>query len=87
MSSLFGQDFERRLQTSVTEIKRILDSTKNPVLAGDAHHAYVDKYCLAEWLTNTGLAAVLNCWESLGIDQVSSLSFTFFVNLVSIKDN
>ena len=39
------------------------------MLAGDAHHAYQDKYCLTEWLTNTALAATLNCLEVIGLDN------------------
>ena len=61
-------NFQSKVEKAKREAKRILDTERHPVLAGDAHHAYQDKYCLAEWLTNTALAATLNCLEVIGLD-------------------
>ena len=61
--------FKQKLEKTLAEVKRILHTERHPVIAGDVHHAYSDKYCLAESLTNTALAASLNCLESIGLDK------------------
>ena len=62
-------NFKRKFDASVKEVKKILDTSRRPELAGDVHHGYKDKYCLAEYLTNTAMAALLNALGSLGLDD------------------
>ncbi|CAB9506705.1 expressed unknown protein [Seminavis robusta] len=54
-------EVERCLQV----VKKILDQNKNPQAAADVDHQYDDKYALVEFVTNTGIAAVLNVLEQL----------------------
>lgn len=44
-----------------------VDILRNPQLPELVPHKYDDKYFLAEFLTNTALAAEMNCLESLGL--------------------
>ena len=61
--------FKKKLEASLKEVKKILDTSRRPEVAGDVHHGYKDKYCLAEYLTNTAMAALLNALGSLGLDD------------------
>ena len=56
-------------------VERILEAERHPVLAADEPHDYNDKFALAEFLTNTGVAALLNALMALGLqpDQLSTL--------------
>lgn len=45
------------------------DSLRAPQLPEQVSHKYDDKYFLAEFLTNTALAAQMNCLESLGLGK------------------
>jgi len=64
-------DVHQMVDKSMQVVRRILDQTKNPVVAGaDVDHRYEDKYALVEFLTNTGIAATLNVLEQLdGFDE------------------
>jgi hypothetical protein len=46
-----------------------LANTRNPQHPGDVHHQYNDKFLLAEFLTNSMIASVLNILEDLQIDS------------------
>jgi hypothetical protein len=48
--------------------KTVLANNKNPTYPSDVPHVYDDKYLLAEFLTNTALAAELNTLELLGLN-------------------
>jgi len=61
--------FKAKIGQTLIEIKKILDNTRNPVLAEEVPHVYDDKYILAEFATNTGIAAILNTLEYLGLDS------------------
>merc|ERR1712038_119081 len=62
-------NFKKKLEASLKEVKKILDTSRRPEVAGDVHHGYKDKYCLAEYLTNTAMAAVVNALGSLGMND------------------
>ena len=62
-------NFKKKLDVSLREVKKILDTSRHPELAGDVHHSYKDKYCLSEYLTNTAMAALMNVLSSLGIND------------------
>ena len=49
--------FRRRVDKALESARRVLDTTREPVLAADVPHEYADKYLLAEFVTNTCLAA------------------------------
>lgn len=48
-------------------MKKVLDNNREPQLPSDVGHAYIDKFSLASFITNTALAAQLNCLYSLGL--------------------
>ena len=51
------------------QVQSILDHTRHPRLAEDEpEHTYDDKYALAEFVTNTAIAAQMNALEKLGLD-------------------
>lgn len=57
------------VEKALAKVKTILDTTRQPQLAHeDEEHKYDDKYALAEFLVNTGIAAKLNALERLGLD-------------------
>jgi hypothetical protein len=58
-----------RVENAIEDVKRILDETRSPKFFGDVDHSYEDKYALAEYVVNVGLASQLNGLEiSLGLD-------------------
>ncbi|KAI8823110.1 uncharacterized protein EV422DRAFT_523423 [Fimicolochytrium jonesii] len=57
------------LNEALEQIKRILETTRQPTYAGDVPHQYKDKYLLAEFLTNAALNAQWTCLELLGLDD------------------
>ena len=61
--------FKKKLNVSLKEVKKILDTSRCPELAGDVQHSYKDKYCLSEYLTNTAMAALVNVLGSLGMNN------------------
>jgi hypothetical protein len=56
----------RKVEKSLEKVQQILDNTKNPVLAADVSHRYLDKITLAEFLTNCSLSSVFACLSNLG---------------------
>lgn len=45
-----------------------MDTTRNPRLAENEDHVYDNKYALAEFLTNTAVAAQINALQRLGLE-------------------
>jgi hypothetical protein len=52
---------------ALKKVQTIIDITRHPRLAEDEEHVYDDKYALAEFLTNTAVAAQMNALERLGL--------------------
>jgi hypothetical protein len=59
--------FREKVNKALTVVRKVLDTTRNPQYAADVSHRYDDKYGLAEFLTNTSLAALLNVLSNLGV--------------------
>jgi hypothetical protein len=64
---------ETRLRAGVDaalkSVRTILDNTRNPQYAADVPHRYEDKYLLAEALTRTSTAAILQCLGGIGLSS------------------
>jgi hypothetical protein len=62
---------------ALARVQTILDTTRHPVLAHESEedHTYDDKFALAEFLINTGIAAKMNALERLGLgpDQLEQV--------------
>jgi len=58
-----------QLQKSMAAVKKILDLTRTPRYAEEEDHVYEDKFGLAEFLTNSAIAAQVNAYERMGIDE------------------
>lgn len=67
--------FRSKVDASIQRVKTILDNERHPDYASEVPHQYVDKFLLAELLTNAALAAELNCLEALGIDSKKLKTF------------
>ena len=61
--------FREKVQRTLGTLKKILDESRHPLMASEVHHQYADKFALADFLTNSSLAAQVNCLESLGLDE------------------
>lgn len=59
--------FRRQVDSALQRIRTVLDITRAPQYPADVPHAYDDKYGLAEFLTNTAIAAELNVLDLLGV--------------------
>ena len=59
--------FRETVERGLVQVKKVLDTTRDPKLAADVHHEYTDKFLLAEFLTGAGCAGVLLCLETLGV--------------------
>ena len=53
--------------TALKTVTNILDAERHPVIAADEPHEYADKYALAEFLTNTAIAATINALTATGL--------------------
>ena len=58
-------ELESKLERALAQVRTVLDATRNPQPAADVHHAYQDKYLLAECLSNTATASQVNCLLAL----------------------
>lgn len=61
--------FRTQVDNALKTVKTILDTTRAPQYPANVPHQYVDKYLLAEYLTNTSLASILNCLEAMGLSE------------------
>ena len=60
--------FEKKLGRAMEAVRALLDTTRNPVLISDdaaANHTWTDKYSVAEFVTNTAIAAYWNALERM----------------------
>jgi hypothetical protein len=71
MQSFEEQRFRRQVDTALQRVRTILDNTRAPQYPADVAHSYDDKYGLSEFLTNTAIAAQINCLEILGVNDKS----------------
>jgi len=61
--------FHQQVDSALSKIETILDTTRNPRYTEEKDHTYNDKFGLAEFLTNTAMAAQANALERLGMDN------------------
>ena len=67
--SFDAASFRSKVQGTLTTLTAILDESRRPLIAEDVHHAYSDKFALADFLANTSLAATFQCLEALGLEE------------------
>jgi hypothetical protein len=65
--------FRTQVDYALNVVKRVLEVSRHPQIPGDVHHKYDDKYLLAEIVTNTSVAAIVNCLELLGALDLTML--------------
>jgi hypothetical protein len=67
--------FQSQVDEALKEVKKILDTTRNPVFPTDGAHSYDDKYLLAELAAKTTVSSFLNVLVSLGLkaDQFEAI--------------
>ena len=61
--------FERKVNSALEDIEKILDIERHPRLAGDVEHTYESKYGLVDTVTNAALIAYMNVFEKMGLDS------------------
>jgi len=62
--------FRHQVDTALAKVRSLLDSAKSPrfiLSASDVEHQYQDKFSLAEFITNTAIAATSNALDRLGV--------------------
>ena len=67
--SIQEAEFRRRVDAALTQVKRVLDSAKQPCYAEDVAHKYDDKYALAEHIAISTLVSTFNTFSYLGLDD------------------
>lgn len=67
--------FQAKINRSLSAVRKIISTNKNPVLASNVQHVYDDKFLLATFLTNTFISANTICLDALGLtaDQINQL--------------
>jgi hypothetical protein len=63
------QQFHELVKKALDSVQKILDVNRNPRITEDMDHQYDDKYALAEFLTNTTIAAQMNFMERMGLSE------------------
>src|SRR5690242_19034680 len=61
--------FRQQVDAALQRIRTVLETTRAPQYPAEVPHRYDDKYGLAEFLTNTSIAAQLNCLDLLGAND------------------
>lgn len=77
--------FKRSVDDALKSVERILEKDRNPRLAEDVDHEYVDKFGLTDLMTNAAIIAQLTALERLGwkkeayqsIDQSKPVTLRF----------
>lgn len=59
--------FEQRLESALSRVRLILETTRNPQFATNCPHTWDDKFLLGDGLTNIGLASANTCLSQLGV--------------------
>lgn len=61
--------FQRQVDAALDKVRTILHTSREPNYPDKVFHNYDDKYMLVDFLTNTALAAEVNCLELIGVDS------------------
>lgn len=67
MPSYDERAFTERIEAARKHIRTVLDHTRNPQRPADVPHRYDDKFLLAEFVTRTAVAAVVQALEAIGL--------------------
>lgn len=59
-NTLHLHSLQNKIENAATEVKKILERTRNPVFPTKQAHAYNDKYLLAEIVVNAGIVSFVN---------------------------
>eukprot|EP01064_Diplonema_japonicum_P038443 TRINITY_DN9323_c0_g1_i1.p1 TRINITY_DN9323_c0_g1~~TRINITY_DN9323_c0_g1_i1.p1 ORF type:complete len:923 (+),score=203.05 TRINITY_DN9323_c0_g1_i1:51-2771(+) len=59
--------FEQDIRSAIAKVKTVLDQNRVPKYATEVNHTYDDKFLLAEFVTNTAVAAQITCLEHIGL--------------------
>ena len=59
--------FRAKVDEAMAKVRLILDTDKKPTLAEGVSHEYDDKYLLAELLVNSGLNALVQALDAIGV--------------------
>ena len=73
--------FRAQIDRALTRVSQILETTKHPQYAADISHNYEDKYLLVEFLTNTSLAAYLNCLAKYGVTAEHLKTIHYWISM------
>jgi len=61
---------EHKVNEAIANVRKALDRARTePKVAGEVHHEFEDKYCLAEGVVSVAAASWLQCLETLGLDE------------------
>mmetsp|Transcript_29907 Transcript_29907/g.66264 ORF Transcript_29907/g.66264 Transcript_29907/m.66264 type:complete len:1003 (-) Transcript_29907:96-3104(-) len=74
------QQFHRQVDLALRSVRKILSTNRHPVHASDVQHQYTDKYALAEFLTNVGMASTCIVLDRLGLTNEQLIDLHRFVN-------
>lgn len=74
MQNFDENQFHERVNKALERVRTILENTRTPQYAADVQHEYDYKYLLAEFLTNSTIAACFNSLEKLGVDDAKKLN-------------
>ena len=69
MSDFHELGFRRKVDAAMTKVQAVLDRTRNPVHPASVPHTYSDKYTLADSAGRTAVAAHMNIFALLGLDD------------------
>lgn len=53
------QRFQQRFDKALAEVRTVLDTERQPILADDCPHIYDDKYALTASMLNSSIAATM----------------------------
>ncbi len=67
MPSYDERAFSERIEAARKHIRTVLDHTRNPQRPADVPHRYDDKFLLAEFVTRTAIAALVQALEAIGL--------------------
>ncbi len=64
--------FKAKVDAALAEIRTILDTARNPLIAEEVPHRYDDKYALAEFLSISTISSLAAALEVVGLSAKSN---------------
>lgn len=64
-------EFSSKVDAALQRARLVLENNKRPQLPHGASHTYLDKYVLAEFVTQTFVAAVMQTLDAVGVSAGS----------------